>query len=139
MSESSHAEAFLDPDASREYLRSWQDRVDQMAARSRSMTDQLEQLRTTVRDGNGLAEVTIDSSGVLVRLELTDRIQRYQPKVVADAVMAALREAQQLAAARTREITVETMGPDSPAARTIADRMQQQLERPDTSDGDRAG
>jgi Icc protein len=56
---------------------------DRMAARAASMTRQLQQLRTTGKDGNGLAEVTIDSAGVLVHLELTDRIHRYDPQVVA--------------------------------------------------------
>jgi DNA-binding protein YbaB len=81
--EVSDTEAFLDPDASRDYLRSWKDNVDRMAARAASMTRQLQQLRTTGKDGNGLAEVTIDSAGVLVHLELTDRIHRYDPQVVA--------------------------------------------------------
>lgn len=127
-------EGFLDPDASREYLRSWKDRIDQTATRTQAMSEQLEQLRTTARDGNGLAEVTIDSSGVLMDLRLTDRIHRYDPGVVARAVMAALREARMKAAERSREIAVETMGPDSLAARTITDRMQHQLHRPDSGE-----
>ena len=130
----SWGEGFLDPDASREYLRSWKDRIDRTAARTQAMSEQLDQLRTTARDGNGLVEVTIDSSGVLMDLRLTDRIHRYAPDAVARAVMAALREARVKAAERSREIAVETMGPDSLAARTISDRMQQLLERPDSGD-----
>jgi DNA-binding protein YbaB len=128
-------EGFLDPDASREYLRSWQERVDQTAARTQAMSDRLAQLRTTAKDGNGLAEVTIDSTGVLLNLDLTDRIHQYEPDVVARAVMTALREARTKAAERSREIAVETMGPDSLTARTVADRMGQLLERPDSAEG----
>jgi DNA-binding protein YbaB len=133
--EVSDTEAFLDPDASRDYLRSWKDNVDRMAARAASMTQQLQQLRTTGKDGNGLAEVTIDSAGVLVHLELTDRIHRYDPEVVARAVMTALREARAKAAQRAHQIAVETMGSDSLSARTTAERMQQVLERPDRAGG----
>jgi DNA-binding protein YbaB len=135
MSEIPDSEAFLDPDASRAYLRSWKERVDQTAARAQAMAEQLEHLRTKAKDGNGLAEVTIDSSGVLLDLELTERIHRFEPEVVARAVLTALREARTKAAERAREIAVETMGPDSLSARTIADRMQHLLERPDSAEG----
>ena len=125
------AQAFLDPDASRDYLRGWKENVDRTAARAAAMSEQLEHLRVTARDGNGLAEVTIDSGGVLVGLELTDRIHRFDPDAVARAVMRALREARGKAAEQAHEIAVETMGPDSLSARTVADRMRQALERPD--------
>nr|WP_296069723.1 YbaB/EbfC family nucleoid-associated protein [uncultured Actinoplanes sp.] len=126
-------EPFLDPDASREYLRSWKERVDSVAAQSRSMAERLEKMRTTAGDGNGLAEVTIDSAGVPVNLVLTERIHRHQPEVVARAVMTALRVARTKAAERAHEIAVETMGADSLSARTTADRMRELLERPDSA------
>jgi DNA-binding protein YbaB len=134
MPEVSGTEAFLDPDASREYLRSWKENVDRTAARAAAMSEQLASLRVTKRDANDLAEVTIDSAGVLVGLELTDRIRRFEPAVVARAVMSALREARAQAADRAHDIAVETMGPDSLSARTLAERMRQALERPDESD-----
>ncbi len=128
------AETFFDPDASREYLRSWKDDVDRTAARAAAMSDQMGRLRVTARDGNGLAEVTIDAGGVLVGLELSDRIHRFEAAVVARAVMSALRDARTKAADQAHDIAVETMGPDSLAARTTADRMRQVLERPDDAE-----
>lgn len=136
MPEVSDTEAFLDPDASRDYLRSWKEKVDRTAAQAAAMSRQMERLRVTARDDNGLAEVTVDSAGVLVGLELTDRIRRFEPEVVARAVMTAVREARARAADRAHEIAAETMGPDSLSARTIAERMRQSLERPeDEPDG----
>jgi len=134
MPEVSDAEGFLNPDASRAYLRSWKANVDQTAARATAMAERLQRLRTTARDDNGLAEVTIDSSGVLLHLELTDRIHRYAPEAVARAVMSALREARQTAARQVHDIAVETMGADSLSARTVAERMRQQLERPEAGE-----
>jgi len=127
-------EEFLDPDASRAYLRSWKANVDAAAARAQEMARQIEGLRTTGQDDNGLAEVTVDSSGVLLHLELTERIHRHAPDAVARAVMSAVREARQEAARRAHDIAVETMGPDSLSARTIAERMRQQLERPEAGE-----
>jgi DNA-binding protein YbaB len=137
MPDVSGTEAFLDPDASREYLRSWQENVDRTAARARDMAEQLERLRVGAKDDNGLAEVTIDSSGVLVDLTLTARIHRYEPDAVARAVMAALRTARTTAARRAHEIAIDTMGAGSLSARTTADRMRQVLERPDMPDQER--
>jgi len=131
MPEVSDTEAFLDPDASREYLRSWKENVDRTAARAAAMSEQMERLRVTARDSNSLAEVTIDSAGVLVGLELTDRIRHFEPQMVARAVMSALREARVKAADQAHDIAVETMGPDSLSARTTADRMRNALELPD--------
>jgi|SRR4051812_31053351 DNA-binding protein YbaB len=134
MPEVSDTEGFLNPDASRAYLQSWKANVDQTAARATAMAEQLQRLRTTATDDDGLAEVTIDSSGVLLDLELTDRIHRYAPDAVARAVMSALRAARQTAARRAHDIAVETMGPDSLSARTTAERMRQQLERPEAEE-----
>jgi DNA-binding protein YbaB len=127
----SDAGAFLDPDASRDYLQSWKQNAERKAERASSMAAQIEHLRTSAQDDNGLAEVTVDSSGVLVDLVLTERIHRHEPQVVARAVMSALQLARTRTAAQAREIAVETMGPDSMSARVIGERMQQLLERPD--------
>ena len=134
MTDISDTTAFLDPDASREYLRAWKANIDRVAGQAAAMAEQLERLRTTARDDDGLAEVTIDSSGALVDLELTDRIRNQAPEVVARAVMSALRKARGTAARRAQEIAVETMGADSLSARTTAERMRELLERPDRED-----
>ena len=128
-------EAFLDPDSARDYLRSWQQRVDTLAANTRTMSDRIGQLRAGGKDGNGLAEATVDADGVLIDLRLTDRIHRFEPDVVARAVLSAQREARVAAAARAREIAVETLGPDSLTARAIGDRMQRLLDPPEPADG----
>jgi DNA-binding protein YbaB len=134
MTDISDTTAFLDPDASREYLRAWKANIDRVAEQAAAMAGQLERLRTTARDDNDLAEVTIDSSGVLVSLELTDRTRNQAPEVVARAVMSALQKARGAAARRAQEIAVETMGPGSLSARTTAERMRELLERPDRED-----
>jgi DNA-binding protein YbaB len=118
---------FLDPDGARLYLESVQERAQQNAANARLMRAQIDQLRVHASDDNGLAEVTIDANGVLVDLELTDRIHRYEPRVTARAVLEALREARVSAVERSREIAAATLGPDSLSARTFTERLEQQL------------
>lgn len=130
MSDISDAGAFLDPDASREYLRTWKEDAERKAERAKAMAAQIDQLRTHAKDGNNLAEVTVDSNGVLVDLVLTERIRSYEPQVVARAVMTALREARTKTAAKARDIAVETLGADSMSARVIGERYEQLVAPP---------
>ena len=126
----------LDPDEASAYLQDWKGRIDKMAGDTQAMSDRLAGLRVSARDDDGIVEVTIDSGGALVDIDFTDRIHRVAPGAVSRAVLRALRSARIEAAGRTREIVTETMGPDSVAARTIADRMEEQL-RKDPLEGTR--
>jgi DNA-binding protein YbaB len=130
----SDAGAFFDPDASREYVRGWQERVRERTERGLGMTERLRQLRVSAKDGKGIVEVTIDSSGVLVDLKLTERIHRVAPEVVDRAILSALGTARKQAAEQAQQIAVQALGAESPTARMIADRMGEQLLRPDAGD-----
>jgi DNA-binding protein YbaB len=124
----------LDPDGAQEYLQSWKKRIDRMAADTQAMSDRLGQLRVTAEDDNGLAEVTIDSTGTLVDVRFGQGIQRVQPETVARALMSALRSARRTAAERSRQIITDTVGSESVAGRTIAERMERQLRGEDEGD-----
>ena len=125
---------FLDPDESNAYLRDWKGRIDQMAANTQAMSARLSELRVTAEDDNGLAEVTIDSTGILLEVQFSYRIQQMAPDVVSRALMSALRKARAKAAERSRDIITETVGPDSVAGQTIAARLDEQLRRDDDED-----
>lgn len=117
----------LDPEGSRERLSAWQGRIDRLAADTQSMSEQLDRLRVRLTDANHMVEVTVDSTGNLLDLTLTDRIKRAAPEVVARTIMETLREAKRTVAARSTEIIETTLGTDSPAARAIAERVRDQL------------
>ncbi|PKW14253.1 YbaB/EbfC family nucleoid-associated protein [Saccharopolyspora spinosa] len=117
----------LDPDSAHERLAAWKDRIDKLAADTRAMSERLQEVRVTASDPNGLTEVTIDSTGALVDLRLTDRMRRTSPDVVARTIMATLGEAKNKLADRSQEIIADTVGTESPAARAIADSVGQHL------------
>ncbi|MET0135679.1 MAG: YbaB/EbfC family nucleoid-associated protein [Kibdelosporangium sp.] len=117
----------LDPDGARERLAAWKGRIDKLAADTRTMSDRLREVRVTASDPAGLAEVTVDSTGALVDLRLTDRIQRTAPAAVARAVMTTLGDARSKLADRSQEIIADTMGTDSATGRAIADSVGRQL------------
>ena len=88
--------------------------------------------RVTASDDDGLVEVTIDSTGVLLDVRFHQRIQRVAPEAVSQALLGALQAARAEAADRSREIITETVGTESAAARTIAERVERQLLRAPT-------
>lgn len=121
------AGGLLDPDGAMDRLAAWKGRIDQLAADTRAMSDRLQELRVTVADGNGLAEVTVDSTGALVDLRLGPRVQRVAPDVTARTIMDSVREARRQLADRSREIIADTVGSGSAAGRAIAERVGRQL------------
>lgn len=131
-------ERILDPDAARERMAVWKGRIDKLAADTSAMRDRLQQVQVSATDPGGMAEVTVDSTGSLVGLRLTDRIHKATPDALAAAIMATLGQARGQVAERTREVIAETMGPDSAAGRAIADTVERQLRgpRPQDDDGD---
>jgi DNA-binding protein YbaB len=120
-------QGILDPDGAKERLASWKGRIDKLAADTQAMSDQLQSVRVTASDPGGLAEVTVDSTGGLVDLRLTDRIGRVAPESVARAILATLGDAKAKVADRTQEIIADTMGPDSAAGRAIAEKVGRHL------------
>jgi DNA-binding protein YbaB len=121
----------LDPDGAMDQLRAWKGRIDKLAADTQTMSNAMQDLRVTVADDNGLAEVTVDSAGLLVGLKLGRQVQRVAPEVTANTIMETIRKARTRIAERSREIIADTLGTESEAARGIAERVSQRLLPPD--------
>jgi DNA-binding protein YbaB len=117
----------LDPEGARDRLAAWKGRIDRLAADTQAMSERLQGVRISATDPDGLTEVTVDSTGTLVELRLTDRIQRTTPDTVARVILATLGQARRQLADRSQEIIAETVGADSAAGRAIAERVGQQL------------
>jgi DNA-binding protein YbaB len=125
----------LDPDGAREQLEAWRGRIDRLASDTKAMSDQLQQLRVSASDRDGIVEVTVDSSGSLVDLKLNPRMARVSSDALARTIMETVREAKRQVAARSQEVIESTLGTDSPAARGIAARVREQLTPPDPTAG----
>ncbi|MGW1681197.1 YbaB/EbfC family nucleoid-associated protein [Saccharopolyspora sp. NPDC002376] len=117
----------LDPDGARERLAAWKGRIEQLAADTRTMSDRLQEVRVTATDPKGLVELTIDSTGALVDLKLTNRMERTAPDVVSRTIMETLAQAKNQLADRSQEIIADTVGTESPAARAISESVGNHL------------
>jgi hypothetical protein len=100
-----------------------------MAQDTEAMRLRLQDLKVTASDPNGLAEVSVDSTGALVGLKLTDRINRVAPDVVARTIMMTLGTARNMLADRSKEVIAETVGTESVAAQAIAQSVDSHLRR----------
>ncbi|MFR9728855.1 YbaB/EbfC family nucleoid-associated protein [Saccharopolyspora sp. MS10] len=117
----------LDPDAARERLAAWRERAERMAENTRAMSERIGEIRVSAGDPQGMAEATVDSTGSLVALRLTEQIRRTSPDDVARAVMTALAAAREQAATRSEEVVADTLGADSAAGQEIASRIGERL------------
>jgi len=120
-------ERILDPDGAQERLAAWKGRIDKLAADTKSMSAQLQGLRIVAKDSAGMAEVTIDSTGSMTDLKLTDRMTGARPETVAATIMATLAEARKQLAERSKEIVADTIGTDTAAGRAIVESVGRQL------------
>ncbi|MBM0277072.1 YbaB/EbfC family nucleoid-associated protein [Micromonospora sp. STR1s_6] len=116
-------------------LAEWKGRLDQLATATDAMSDRMRELRVTAADGNGLVEVTVDSAGTLVDLQLGQRIQRVAPDVVARTIMNTIAVAKRQLADRAQDIIGDTLGADSPTGRAMAERVGQHLRGADPTVG----
>ncbi|MEV0053714.1 YbaB/EbfC family nucleoid-associated protein [Saccharopolyspora shandongensis] len=134
----------LDPDGARERLAAWKDRIEKLAADTQTMSDRLQEVRVITTDPKGLVELTIDSTGALVDLKLTSKMERTAPDVVSRTIMETLAQAKNQLADRSQEIIADTVGTESAAARAISesvgnhlrtDQPEQPAPEPDVEDG----
>ncbi|MDA3648846.1 YbaB/EbfC family nucleoid-associated protein [Saccharopolyspora indica] len=134
----------LDPDGARERLAAWKDRIEKLAADTKTMSDRLQEVRVTTTDPKGLVELTIDSTGALVDIKLTSKMERTAPDVVSRTIMETLAQAKNQLADRSQEIIADTVGTESAAARAISESVGNHLRtdepaepapEPDVDDG----
>ncbi|MEE6260105.1 YbaB/EbfC family nucleoid-associated protein [Plantactinospora sonchi] len=106
-----------------------------MAVDTESMSARLRDARMTAADDDGLVEVTIDATGRLVDLRLSERTRQVSTDVVARTVIQTIAVAARQLGERAQQIIAETVGTDSPAGYEIAERVGQQLRMPDPTVG----
>ncbi|MEO3748838.1 YbaB/EbfC family nucleoid-associated protein [Plantactinospora sp. B5E13] len=99
------------------------------------MSARLRDARMTAADDDGLVEVTIDATGRLVDLRLSERTRQVSTDVVARTIMQTIAVAGRQLGERAQQIIAETVGTDSPAGYEIAERVGRQLRMPDPSVG----
>lgn len=117
----------VDPASARARLAQWQERTDKMAADTQALAARVADLRATGRDEQEIAEATVDHTGALVDLVLSQRMKRSTEEQVAKAVLEALRKAKVALAWQSQEAVKETVGEDSTAGRAFMSGLVKQF------------
>ncbi|GLW34644.1 YbaB/EbfC family nucleoid-associated protein [Actinoplanes regularis] len=118
----SNMEPLLEPGMALERIAAWQNEIDELVTRTRTMSDRLSALRVTTSDPRRIVEITIDTQGALLDIRFGPHLPQHDPGAVARTVLATLRDARRQAADQTRRIILETVGPESAAAREMMSR-----------------
>ncbi|WP_051325201.1 YbaB/EbfC family nucleoid-associated protein [Glycomyces tenuis] len=109
----------MDVEGARERLEAWKAKAEQRAAETQAASEGLQALRITAGDDNGIAEVTVDSSGALVDIRLSSRIQRQAPEYTQTAVLGAYRNARKKLAEAAAEVVSDTVGSESATGKAL--------------------
>jgi DNA-binding protein YbaB len=106
-------------DDAEEWLRSWTAQASARAEAAQQMSERVAGLTSTATVADGAIKVTVAGSGVLVGLELDDRVQRLPGRDLAAQIMTAVQKAQSGLNAKVAVVVQETVGPESETGQAV--------------------
>jgi hypothetical protein len=108
----------------------WEQRVEEQAALSAELSRRMQQASATVDSDDGAAAVTVDYSGGLADLRLTERAMRLSPGELAEVILATSRRAQAKMAQEMTAVVQGMYGSGSQTASFIAGAYAEQFPEP---------
>ncbi len=117
----------LDPE---DIIADWERRAEQQVTLSTELSQQIQATVATVESDGGEAVVTVDHSGGMAGLRLTERAMRLSPADLAEIILTTSRRAQAKMAQQVVEVVHETYGSESDTASFIAGAYTTQFPEP---------
>lgn len=102
-----------------ERIDEWERGFAERAAQAKALAERTARLSATVREADGLVEVTVGSNGQVTGLRLDEEIRRQPAATTARQILAAIRAAKADLARQFGEVTAETVGADSETGRAV--------------------
>ncbi|MBL7258195.1 YbaB/EbfC family nucleoid-associated protein [Paractinoplanes lichenicola] len=121
----------LDPE---DFLVDWERKVEQQTAMTTELSRRMQDTRATAESRGGEAVVTVDQSGGLAALELTDRAMRLSPEELSRTILETSRRAQARLAEQMTEIVTGLYGAGSDTAAFIGGAYAEQFPTPPEDD-----
>jgi len=109
-----------DLDGAERWVDNWESSIADRAAKVKTFAEQGAGVTGIASDPDRVVEVTVDSSGVVTGLYLSERVRRVPAPELGDLILSVMRAAQANLAQRMAEVAAETMGEDSDLTRSIA-------------------
>ncbi len=119
-------------------LAGWEQRVAQQSALTAELSQRIENARASAESRGGEVAVTVDSSGGLAELSLSERAMRLSAGELAALVLDTSRRAQARLAQQVNEVVGGLYGADSSTAAFIGGAYAEKFPQPhDDEDGER--
>ncbi|WP_250034390.1 YbaB/EbfC family nucleoid-associated protein [Paractinoplanes maris] len=99
-----------------DFLTEWQRRVEQQTTQTTELSRRMQHVRASASAHGGEVEVTVDHSGGLAGLELSERALRLSPGELSRAILETSRRAQAQLASRMNELVTDIYGEGSDTA-----------------------
>lgn len=121
----------LDPE---DVIAYWAQRVERQTMLTTELSERLQQAKASAESPGGEALVTVDHSGGLANMRLSDRAMRMSPAQLAEIILVTSRRAQAELAQRVADVVKGLYGADSDTAAFIGGIYLEQF--PEPEDGD---
>ena len=110
-------EPWIGPDL--ELIDVWERGFAERAAQARMLAERTARLSATVREADGLVEVTVGSNGQVTDLRLDEQIRAQSAATTARQILTAIRAAKSSLVRQYGEVTAATVGADSETGRAV--------------------
>lgn len=109
-------------DAAERWLDGWVAEAEERLGQARALHERVSALSATAVGGDGAVAVTVDSAGLVTRLQLEERVRQWPAARIASEVVAAMRQAQGMIPAKVAQAAADTVGEHSTLGRAaVAD------------------
>lgn len=109
----------------------WAARVERQSALTTELSERLQQARASAESRGGEVVVTVDHSGGLADLRLSERAMRLSPSDLGETILATSRRAQATLAQQVADVVGSLYGAGSETAAFIGKTYSDQFPEPD--------
>jgi DNA-binding protein YbaB len=114
-------------DAAENWVRSWSASMSERAAAAQSLSDRVAALSVSATDWEGTITVTVNGSGAMTDLRLTQDAARLDMDQLAAEILRTMRRAQSSLAERVSGIAAETVGTDSETGQAMVSSFERRF------------
>jgi hypothetical protein len=125
-----------DLSAAHERIDEWESALRDRVTKATELANRTASLTGSARDRDGLAEVTVDSTGSMTQLWLSERVRHQSAAATAELVITTMRAAQSQLAHRMSAEAAAAYGPHSAATAAIIANVERRFGQ--SLDGDDA-
>jgi DNA-binding protein YbaB len=112
-------------------LRRWATDVQAKAERYQAMQTQVAEVTVTESSRDDVVQVTVESSGVVTDLRISDRSRELSGAELADVVLTTMRRAQSKITEKVADVMQRTVGDDPAAVASVVRSYQQRFPEPE--------